>query len=408
MRNLLCSLLCVLSILYASAAAAENLTGEVTIDGVSFVLNAAVLNPETDVAARYTVTGRKWGDEPKDTFDIGLFLKHPEDAEITYRGEYGEREYTVGETFNRRFDESLRFDVYGLQYETFFGRGRSGQKRFSYTDLTARVMNPYGKQAFESVYRARNPQPGDVPDLEGITYAQALAAIESYRDAIPGGVAIGEPYYVEAWSNENVLAFERSFGDDLLQSEIDEILAAPDYYAVYLRTYVTNAPGLRGLASLTEWRPTTFDDEDVQVNEVSAMAVVSANGVERFWVEPYVANFERKGELSPILSAQEAFDRVQQAQSFFNLVDGFAPDPQAIQSKFTLVEIAPEFFMKASVPYDGTYTLIPVWAFHVHVEQEVLNSAVGSVFWDGMREATIKRDEYTVFAIDAVTGKRVL
>lgn len=260
MKNLLCSLLCVLSILYASAAAAENLTGEVTIDGVSFVLNAAVLNPETDVAARYTVTGRKWGDEPRDTFDIGLFLKNPEAAEITYRGQYGEREYSVGETFNRRFDESLRFDVYGLQYQTFFGRGRSGEKRFSYSDSPERIENAYGKQVFENVYRARNPQPGDVPDLEGITYAQALAAIESYRYAFPGGVAIGEPYYVEAWSSENVLAFERSFGDDLLQSEIDEILAGPDYYIIYLRTYITNAPGLRGFASLTEWRPSTFDD----------------------------------------------------------------------------------------------------------------------------------------------------
>lgn len=408
MKNLLCSLLCVLSILYTSAAAAENLTGEITIDGVSFVLNAAVLNPETDVAARYTVTGRKWGDEPRDTFDIGLFLKNPEAAEITYRGEYGEREYSVGETFNRRFDESLRFGVSDILYETSFGSGRSGHKRFSYSDLIGRVTNPYSKQVFENVYRARNPQPGDVPDLEGITYAQALAAIESYRHAIPGGVAIGEPYYVEAWSSENVLAFERSFGDDLLQSEIDEILAGPDYYAVYLRTYITNAPGLRGFASLTSSRPSTFDGEDVQVNWLGAMAVVSANGVERFWVEPYVANFERKGELSPILSAQEAFERVQQAQGFFTPVDGFAPDPGAIQNKFTLVEIAPEFFMKSSAPYDGSYMLIPVWAFHVHIEQEILDSAVGSVFWEGMREASIKRDEYTVFAIDAVTGERVL
>lgn len=402
MKNLLCSLLCVLSILYASAAAAENLTGEVTIDGVSFVLNAAVLNPETDVAARYTVTGRKWGDEPRDTFDIGLFLKNPEAAEITYRGEYGEREYSIGETYNRRFDESLRFDVYGLQYQTFFGRGRSGEKRFSYSDSPERIENAYGKQVFENVYRARNPQPGDVPDLEGITYAQALAAFESYRYAFPAGLAIGEPYYVEAWSSENVLAFERSFGDDLLQSEIDEILAGPDYYAVYLRTYITNAPGLRGFASLTEWRPATFDDEDVQVNEVSAMAVVSANGVERFWVEPYVANFERKGELSPILSAQEAFERVQQAQGFFTLDDRFAPDPHTMQNKFTLVEIAPEFFMKSSVPYDGSYTLIPVWAFHVHIElEEAYANEQGGT-------SSVKRDEYTVFAIDAVTGERVL
>ena len=76
--------------------------------------------------------------------------------------------------------------------------------------------------------------------------------------------------------------------------------------------------------------------------------------------------------------------------------------------KATITEIAPEFWAKMNTPYDGTYTLIPVWAFHVHIESMEERKDCSSVHWNGTRTCNYRGDEVQTFAIDAITGERVL
>lgn len=415
MKRMIGLLLCALLTLCAAISGAENLTGEVVIDGVTFALDAKVLNPETEMTARYKATGRRWGREPKDFFDIGAVMAEPQDAKLIDAGGDGGRMYIVGEAFNRPWgDEHLQFGPGFVDYSTRFGGSATcGEQRFRYADLPDRVANPYGKQLFEGVYRARNPRPEDVPDLEGITYRQALSILESYKGPFETGIQIGEPYYVEAWNQECRLAevYDAAMGDTPLKRELDAAKAEPDYYVIYLRTYLQNKPALAGFAGLTNARYSTFDGGDEPVNISNATAIVSANGLERLTVNSYLSGLEQKGELSPVLSAQQAFERVQQAQNFFTRSDNFAPSTTfgaVLSYKATITEIAPEFWAKMNTPYDGTYTLIPVWAFHVHIESMEERKDCSSVHWNGTRTCNYRGDEVQTFAIDAITGERVL
>ena len=410
MKRMIGLLLCALLTLCAAISGAENLTGEVVIDGVTFALDAKVLNPETEMTARYKATGRRWGREPKDFFDIGAVMAEPQDAMNVDCGFEGERMYIVGQTFNHYCDEALRFDITSVEYHTLFGLNRECYETFSYTSQVDDNLNLYDRKLFEGVWRARNPKPEDVPDLEGITYADALAAIEAFKKPFEAGVLIGEPYYVEAWDQESRLADARAAagGDELLPSEVDAVKAEPDYYVIRLRTTIEDEPALAGFGGLTDRRDSMFDGEDIYVDRSSAIAVVSANGIERFKASPYLEGFEQQGGLSPTLTVQQALDAVRQAQDFFVDRDDFLPGRDMTQFEARIVEIAPELFLKENLPYDGTYTVIPVWAFHVHVRSTGLFPEMTSVSWKGAQEACARRDYYSIFAIDAITGERVL
>lgn len=407
MKRMIGLLLCALLTLCAALSGAESLTGEVVIDGVTFALDAKVINPETEMTARYKASARRWGKEPKDFFDIGAVMRAPQDAKNVDCGFDGERMYIVGQTFNHYCDEALRFDLTSVEYHTLFGLNREGPEIYSYTNQADNSFDLYHQKLYEGVWRARNPKPEDVPDLEGVTYADALAAIEAFKGPFEAGVLIGEPYYVEAWNQESRLA-NACFSagkDTLLPSEVDYVKAEPDYYVIRLRTVIADQSALSGFSGLTNRRGNTFDGEDVYIDRSDAIAVVSANGVERLKIAPYLEGFERQGDLSPVLTAQQALDTVQRAQNFFTASDSFLPTDTMAKYCAEIVEIAPELFLKQSNPYDGTYTVIPVWAFHVRVQCERTSTSDDKT---GLRESISGSEQYILFAIDAVTGERVL
>jgi hypothetical protein len=194
-----CVLLCLLLTLCAVSARAQTLTGEIVIDGIPFTLDAKLLEPDVVWAQRYQARRRDWGAEPREAFDIGAVLSSPQDAANVPCGFDGERMYVTGRTFNRYCDQALRFDRTSVEFHTLAGFNLDTVEFLSYCDLPNRVANPNQKQIFHGVWRARNPDPAQVPSLNGITYAQALQMIDGFKAPFESDVTIGEAYYVEAW-----------------------------------------------------------------------------------------------------------------------------------------------------------------------------------------------------------------
>jgi hypothetical protein len=197
-------------------------------------------------------------------------------------------------------------------------------------------------------------------------------------------------------------------GGALLQSETDEVLAQRDYYVIRLRAFPKALTGLEGFAGLTGEVRSSLTGDPFSVCRSDVLAVVSAGGIERFTVSPYLENPEPLGEPQRLLTPQEALDAVRNAKDFFVSDDSFLPHEQTLSFDGQILEIAPELLIQRRTPDEDTYTILPVWAFHIRTRNVSRPLDTQSDYWDGAQEAVWQWEERTCFAVDAITGERVL
>lgn len=378
----------------AVGARAERLQGEITIGGVPFVIDAHLEKGRADAAPRYATIVKRWGMEPKKQFDLGLFLSDPEHVRNLDCGFYGERMYVVGSGHSSlEYDEVLRFDNEKIEFHTNFGfRVQDCRYFFAFDRNTDCAF----QRLYHNLPRWHSPEPGQVSDLPKRTYADALASLKPYFNALE--LEVGEPFYVEAWAGANLLdqlymqqggAFEDV---ELLPAVLEAWQDAPAFYSLYLPVYVE---GLRCLTLGT-------GSEKRYANAYVAHAVVSENGLEKLAMGPFFSKLEPLGEAQPLLTADQALACARDADSFWYDDEQYRWQTEdGTNDGGMIVEIALEYasFPKKPIPENyGSSTLIPVWGFYVKTEYG----------WEGSEGSKQFSAHTTMFAIDAVTGERVL
>lgn len=388
------ALLTLILALCSTCAQAERLQGEIMIDGIPFVLDAHLDKGRVDAAPRYAATVKRWGMEPKKQFDLGLFLSDPNNVRNLDCGFYGERMYVVGSGHSGlEYDEVLRFDNEEIEFRTNFGSRVQDCRYFFAFDQD--VDCAY-QRLYHNLPRWYSPEPGQVIDLPERAYANALASLKPYFDAL--GLEVGEPFYVEAWAGDSLLdqLYMQQGGGfedvELLPAVLEAWQDAPAFYNLYLPVYVE---GLRCLTLGT-------GSEERWVNPYVAHAIVSENGLEKLSVGPFFSELKPLSEAQPLLTAEQALVHVRETDGFWFEDEQYRWQTEdGTNDGGMIVEVALEYasFPKTPIPENyGSSTLIPVWSFYVKTEYG----------WEGSEGSKQLSAHTTMFAIDAVTGERVL
>lgn len=389
------TLLTLILTLGAICAQAERLQGEIMIDGIPFVLNAHLDKGRVDAAPRYAATVKRWGMEPKKQFDLGLFLSDPDDVRNLDCGFHGERMYVSGPGYSYPdCTEVLRFDNETIEFATNFGFRVQDCRYFFAFDQDEDCAY---RRLYHNLLRWHSPEPGQVSDLPKRTYANALASLKPYFDAL--GLEIGAPFYVEAWTGDSLLdqlyiQQGGGFEDvELLPAVLEAWQDVPSFYSLYLPVYVE---GVRCLTLFTQ------SLEQEYANPFVAHAIVSEYGLEKLSVGPFFSKLKPLGEEQPLLTAELALARVRDAGDFW-VEDEWCRwlTEDGTSNGGVIVEVALEYasFPKKPAPQNyGSSTLIPVWSFYVQTEYG----------WEGSEGSKQFSAHTTMFAIDAVTGERVL
>lgn len=228
------------------------------------LLLCACASAETTRATAYRAVGTQWGPEPKENFDIGVFLSDPDAAENVDCGFDGERAYRVSES-NLDPGEFLAFRMETLEYNTAGGQALHSMTTYPHTPVA------------------------EAPD--DLTREAALAVLQPYLEAT--GLAIGAPHRVEAWTDAEVSAHMAQYGtqDDIARAE-----AIGGFLLIECPVIIDDIPG------------GTFHDggNGVSIQPMGVMAIISRHGLEFFRATPFFSQMIPQGEAQPVIAPEAA------------------------------------------------------------------------------------------------------